>query len=193
MNADKGYVKDHPWWPWATGHLQVPSNVTRITRSIKPYHNDGKNQIVYYQAGVGTGMTAWDKVLGGATGEGLSENIREAYAFVAHNYQEPNADNEGDEIFLVGFSRGAFTARSIAGLIGCIGVLTKLGMSDFYGIFKDYKKCGEHDWSTEYKKRPDKPFPNRPNIQDPAYGEELEKVECYPSVAYRRSWSLQRY
>jgi uncharacterized protein (DUF2235 family) len=186
MNADKGFVKDS-WWPWSSGHLQVPSNVTRITRSIKPYHSDGRNQIVYYQAGVGTGMLALDRILGGATGEGLSENIREAYAFLAHNYQEANEENEGDEIFLIGFSRGAFTARSIAGLITSIGVLTKLGMGQFYGIFKDYEKSGDPNWATEYKQRShDKPFPNRPNISDPAYGEELEKVRAYPTDAHSR-------
>ncbi|KAH0541952.1 hypothetical protein FGG08_003584 [Glutinoglossum americanum] len=176
MNADNGYVKDNPWWPWSSGHLQVPSNVTRIARSILPYHKDGRNQIVYYQAGVGTGMFAMDKILGGATGEGLSENIREAYAFVAHNYQEANEKNEGDEIFLIGFSRGAFTARSIAGLIECIGVLTKLGMGHFYEIFKDYEKSGDHNWAVEYQKRSlDRPFANRPNIRDPAYGKGLEE------------------
>jgi len=193
MNADKGYVKDYPWWPWSTGHLQVPSNVIRITRSIKPYHDDGKNQIVYYQAGVGTGMSAWDKILGGATGEGLSENIREAYAFVAHNYQEPNKHNEGDEIILIGFSRGAFTARSIAGLIARIGVLTKLGMGDFYSVFKDYEKCEEHNWAAEYEKRPGRPFPNRPNIKDPAYGKELEKVERSPPLPIDAVRGLQGY
>ncbi|KAH0551739.1 hypothetical protein GP486_007044 [Trichoglossum hirsutum] len=193
MNADRGFVRDS-WWPWSPGHLQVPSNVTRIARSIKPYYSDGRTQIVYYQAGVGTGMHALDKVLGGATGEGLSEHIREAYAFLAHNYQEANEENEGDEIFLIGFSRGAFTARSIAGLITCIGVLTKMGMSDFYGIFKDYEKSGDPNWAAEYQRRShDKPFPNRPNISDPAYAEELEKVKAiavWDTVALNREYSF---
>jgi uncharacterized protein (DUF2235 family) len=53
----------------------------------------------------------------GGTGSGLSEHVREAYGFLAHNYAA------GDEIFLFGFSRGAYTARSVAGLISQAGLL----------------------------------------------------------------------
>lgn len=66
-------------------------------------------------------------------GTGLDEHIREAYAFIVQNYVE------GDEIILLGFSRGAFTARSIAGLIDTVGLLTRGGMAHFYRIFKDYE------------------------------------------------------
>jgi hypothetical protein len=68
----------------------------------------------------------------GGTGEGLSENVREAYGFLAHNY------HPGDTIHLFGFSRGAYTARSICGLICRLGILTKRGMDGFYQIYKDY-------------------------------------------------------
>lgn len=59
------------------------------------------------------------------------KNIREAYSFITTNYVP------GDEIILIGFSRGAFTARSVAGMIHDIGLLTREGMDDFYAIFKD--------------------------------------------------------
>ncbi len=94
---------------------------------------DGISQITYYQAGVGSSNNLFDVYLGGLTGFGLGENIREAYAFIVQNYVE------GDEIILLGFSRGAFTARSIAGLIDTVGLLTRSGMAHFYRIFKDYE------------------------------------------------------
>lgn len=75
------------------------------------------------------------------TGLGLSENIREAYAFLADNY------SPGDSIFLVGFSRGAFTARSLAGLISQVGLLKKQHMGRFYQIFRDWENTGNPQWS----------------------------------------------
>ena len=56
--------------------------------------------------------------------------MREAYSFVANNYED------GDEIFMIGFSRGAFTARSVAGLIAGIGVLTKKGLVGLPVVYK---------------------------------------------------------
>ncbi|KAI9810072.1 MAG: hypothetical protein M1827_006683 [Pycnora praestabilis] len=166
MDSDNGYVKGSILTGSVNGKLQVPSNVTRICRAINPESNDGTPQIVYYQAGVGTGPSAWDKLIGGGTGMGLSENIREAYAFLAANY------NPGDEIFLIGFSRGAFTARSIAGLIGSIGLLTRNGMEDFYEIFKDYENNQNPKYEPEF---PDIPYPNKTNVMDPEYAAELQK------------------
>ncbi|KAI4261762.1 MAG: hypothetical protein L6R42_003045 [Xanthoria sp. 1 TBL-2021] len=165
MNSDNGFEKDS-YLPWDhNGHLQVPSNVTRICRAIRPMSQDGRAQIIYYQAGVGTEESWWDHVYGGGTGAGLSENIREAYAFLAANYQP------GDQIILFGFSRGAFTARSIAAMISSVGLLTVEGMVEFYAIFKDW----EHQADVKYKSRwPDRPFPNKPSVTDPAYAEELE-------------------
>lgn len=70
-------------------------------------------------------------------GLGLAEHIREAYAFLAHNYAR------GDNIYLIGFSRGAFTARSLGGLIGQIGLLNKKGLEHFYEIFQDWEHAGD--------------------------------------------------
>lgn len=92
---------------------------------------------MYYQAGIGsTSITSIDRVVAGATGAGLSENIREAYGFLANNYCD------GDSIFLLGFSRGAYTARSIGGMLGAIGLLTKNGMRNFYECFSDFEGAG---------------------------------------------------
>ncbi|KAF2497174.1 hypothetical protein BU16DRAFT_459324, partial [Lophium mytilinum] len=118
------------------GHLQTPSNVTRICRAILPEDRNHHPQIVYYQSGVGNGSTYLERLVGGGTGEGIGEHIREAYGFLANNY------TPGDSIFLIGFSRGAFTARSIGGLIGGMGLLEKAGMPWFYLIFKDWENAG---------------------------------------------------
>jgi len=85
-------------------------------------------QVSIYQAGVGTGRgDSWwqrrrDQFTGGAFGWGLTRNIKEAYKDLAEVY-EP-----GDKIFLFGFSRGAYTARSLGGLIRCCGIPTKDNM-----------------------------------------------------------------
>lgn len=83
------------------------------------------------------------------TGFGISELIREAYAFVANNYDPSTAEELDialkdeskvmDEIVLLGFSRGAYTARAISSLMTDMGLLTKLGMEQFWGIFEDWK------------------------------------------------------
>ncbi|OAP63675.1 hypothetical protein AYL99_02902 [Fonsecaea erecta] len=117
-----------------------PTNIARFARAISPVavvqDKDGVEreveQIVYYQPGVGSGIG--DKIRGGVYGAGLSANIRAAYAFLAHNYDP----NPGDEIFFFGFSRGAYTARSIAGLVTKLGLLTKRGMDWFPQVYDEY-------------------------------------------------------
>lgn len=146
--------------------LPVPSNVTRISHAIKAKSSDGVPQIVFYQPGVGSDGSIIDRVIGGATGEGLSDNIREAYAFLANNY------SHGDEIFLIGFSRGAFTARSVAGLIGGIGLLTKSGLPDLAEVSKDFQHRRDPNYKPAY---PDVPFPRKPSANDPRYRETMER------------------
>jgi uncharacterized protein (DUF2235 family) len=95
-----------------------PTNVVKLAYRVAKRGRDGVAQIIYYDQGVGTG-NAVDRYTGGAVGDGLEENIHDAYRFLVANY-EPN-----DEIFLFGFSRGAFTARSIGGMIRKCGVLRR--------------------------------------------------------------------
>lgn len=92
------------------------TNVAKLCDSIVQIDQHDVPQFVKYQKGVGTGPW-YDKILGGATGAGLSANIRECYAWLVDNYQP------GDHLFLFGFSRGAFTARSIVGFIRNCGIL----------------------------------------------------------------------
>lgn len=119
-----------------------------------------------YQAGVGTSGGVISRIVGGATGMGLEENVRETYSFIAINY------HPGDEIFLLGFSRGAWTARSVAGMIGALGLLTRQGLPMFPEIYKDFK----HRLDPTYVPRSlDIPFPDKPPFEDPAYVAELER------------------
>ena len=96
---------------------------------------DGFQQIAYYQAGIGAEAesTWYSKLREGGLGVGLVSNIREAYGFICNNY------DHGDEIYITGFSRGAYTARSVAGLIGKCGILTKKGLDLFYEAFAFYE------------------------------------------------------
>jgi uncharacterized protein (DUF2235 family) len=77
------------------------------------------DQIPFYDSGVGADGNPIEKLLGGAFGAGLFQKIKDGYTRIAHTY-EP-----GDEIFLFGFSRGAYTARSLAGMIANCGLPTK--------------------------------------------------------------------
>lgn len=118
---------------------QPPSNVTRIARCLKRKCNDGTPQIILYDPGVGSSASKVDQWLGGAFGMGLEQNIRETYHFICNNYVD------GDEIVLIGFSRGAFTARSVADLIGTIGLLKPEGQDHFNEIFNDYENIADTD------------------------------------------------
>ena len=88
-----------------------PTNVLVTARSVLPVASDGTRQLTFYDAGVGTGNMIDQYITGGLMGGGLNKNIEDTYRFLMHNYQE------GDEVFLLGFSRGAYTARSLVGLI----------------------------------------------------------------------------
>lgn len=105
---------------WNRADADTVTNIEKIARTIEsdPSHTGGVPQQVLYLSGVGTAGYKTDRLLGGAFGFGLFANVKTAYRWLALNY-EPD-----DEIFIFGFSRGAYTARSIAGMIGRIGLLT---------------------------------------------------------------------
>src|SRR6476620_4448393 len=90
-----------------------PTNVVLAAASIKRQTDDGTVQIIHYDEGVGTGPD--DKKSGGWFGKGLIENVREAFRFLIFNY------DTGDEIFVFGLSRGAFSARTFIGFIRYVG------------------------------------------------------------------------
>lgn len=105
---------------WNKPENQNVTNIEKIARTIEtdPANAGGVQQLVQYISGVGANWYWADRMLGGAFGLGLFSNVTKAYRFLALNY-EP-----GDEIFVFGFSRGAYTARSLVGMIDRVGLLT---------------------------------------------------------------------
>lgn len=94
------------------------TNVWRLSQCVATSGADGVPQRAKYVPGVGT---KWhDRITGGAVGRGLSANVIEAYTWLAEHYDW--ASPEPDQIYLFGFSRGAYTARSVAGLIAVCGL-----------------------------------------------------------------------
>lgn len=120
------------------GGAVCPSNVVKMSRAVAAQAPDGTVQVVFYDQGVGT---AWglDRWIGGAFGEGLTKNIEDAYRFLVDNYAQ------GDEIYLFGFSRGAYTARSTAGMIRNCGVLRKQYAHKFPEAHALYRSKAQDD------------------------------------------------
>jgi uncharacterized protein (DUF2235 family) len=95
-----------------------PTNVLRISRAILPVDDNDVVQAIEYIRGIGT-RNLLDRMVGGVTGKGISSNILQAYQFISNNFLP------GDHIYLFGFSRGAYTARSLSGFINHFGILRK--------------------------------------------------------------------
>ena len=98
---------------------------TNVARMFEVAHKNGR-QLVYYDPGVGTmgaraAITPVGKALtrfaGMVAGYGIRDNIEEAYTWLAHQYQP------GDRIYVFGFSRGAYTARALTGMLRTVGLL----------------------------------------------------------------------
>jgi len=106
---------------WNRPDKEHVTNIEKIARTVETdlRRTDGVQQLVLYLSGVGAGSYAVDRILGGAFGFGLFANVRSAYRFLALNY------DPGDEIFVFGFSRGAYTARSVVGMVGRVGLLSR--------------------------------------------------------------------
>ncbi len=122
-----------------------PTNVVRLAQSVKHQAPGRMQQIVLYSTGVGSGQgstglaRATDKVFGGALGWGLTSIIVNAYRELMFVY-EP-----GDEIMVFGFSRGAFAARSLVGLIRSCGVMERGSLRDVPEALKRYRSLNEDD------------------------------------------------
>ena len=110
---------------WNRLDARYPTNVAKLAQAVLPEGPDGVAQVVCHLDGVGTGRgtgrvaQATDRVLGGLIGEGLMATLEAAYRFLVFAYAP------GDEVMLLGFSRGAYTARSLAGLVRSCGILER--------------------------------------------------------------------
>ena len=111
-----------------------PSNVVKIARALEAYDNDGLEQRRFYDRGVGAEGGMFNKILGGMTGLGISKNIKDLYEFLVNNYEEE------DKIYCFGFSRGAYTVRSLCGLINKCGLLRKNHINNIDAAYSLYRK-----------------------------------------------------
>ena len=122
------------------------TNVTKLALSVPASDAAGARQCVYYHPGVGT--SRWDHIRGGAFGAGLSANVLDAYQFLIDNYED------GDELWFFGFSRGAYTARSVAGLVRNCGILRQQNlnrMSQAYALYRSRAESPRGTASTLFR------------------------------------------
>ncbi|KAL3471500.1 hypothetical protein BJX99DRAFT_266725 [Aspergillus californicus] len=170
---------DGTWQDATADSSQPPSNVTRLSRALSRtaiVEEDGETreipQIVYYQKGVGTGLG--DKYFGGVTGVGLSANVRAAYGFLAENY------TDGDHIYFFGFSRGAYAARAVAGLVCQWGLLTPRGMDNFTNVYDDFYERKIEAYSEEKRRQ----LGFRPPL--PRFTVQI--IGVWDTVAFHKPW-----
>ncbi|WP_040807015.1 DUF2235 domain-containing protein [Nocardia concava] len=147
---------------WKAESSTTVSNIVKIAETVRLTGADreGKSvgQRVFYVSGPGSRGFMSDRVLGGAFGLGLEANLSAAYWQLALNW-EP-----GDEIYIFGFSRGAYTARSLAGMINRLGILKYDAM--IHGMYPRALEI--------YKTR--KAHPDDP---DPVEWDEFRDEYCY--------------
>lgn len=126
------------------------SNIVHIVSALK---KDDPHQVTYYQAGIGTygdrGLTSgFEAAADMAVGSGLGLHVRDAYHFLMHSYKE------GDKICIFGFSRGAYTARCLAGMIHKVGLLPPRNIQQIYFAYQFYTDTSAEGWvqSEQFKK-----------------------------------------
>jgi uncharacterized protein (DUF2235 family) len=115
-------------WNDPTDDTNVNQLCGRVPDTGRSLNGGGQKKL--YIKGVGNG--AWNRLRGGAFGLGVDDNIREGYRFVVDHHRP------GDDIFLFGYSRGAFTARSLAGMITKCGIVSP-GVVDAEELFERYR------------------------------------------------------
>jgi uncharacterized protein (DUF2235 family) len=124
------------------------TNVRRFYNSIDTFADDGREQVAAYDFGVGT---EWlNAVRGGAFGRGLDTHIRKAYEHLCRIY-EPD-----DKVYVLGFSRGAYSARSMVGLIRNSGVLREANavkVDEAYELYRKRDRSADTPGAVEFRRR----------------------------------------
>lgn len=129
-----------------TGQLGGVGEDTNIHRLFKMVLDRSPERVASYDRGLGTGT----RYLGAATGLGISKNILECYQFIFDNYQSK------DKVYLFGFSRGAFTVRSLSGFLNLIGILPSSRpelIKEAYEIYCQEKRDKRQQLVDEFKGR----------------------------------------
>lgn len=114
------------------GVVGTNTNVWRLRCLCADQGNDGIVQRRYYDVGL-------NGIRGGAWGDGLSNNVIEAYNWLVDTYED------GDEIFIFGYSRGAFTARTLAGFVAMCGLLKPGGALGVNQLYDRYRRKDAQD------------------------------------------------
>lgn len=115
---------------WNSPEKGEVTNVLQIARAVRPVGN-GVEQVAFYDWGVGTDRK---EMTGGISGEGIDKNIMDCYRFLVHNY------HSGDKLYFFGFSRGAYTVRSLAGFIRNCGLLKRQHAGQIPAAYRLYRK-----------------------------------------------------
>ncbi len=134
-----------------TGNEYGPHN-TNVVKLYEAVVRDA-NQIAFYDPGVGTfsflGRHLGRRVgraLGKAFGAGLQQNIEDAYRYLMDRYES------GDQLFLFGFSRGAFTVRALAGMLHRCGLLQKGSVNLVPYVSRIYNDPARHGIASDFKR-----------------------------------------
>ncbi|MBY5934014.1 DUF2235 domain-containing protein [Tateyamaria omphalii] len=129
---------------WNSPDIPEPTSVHKLAQAL--VNDPAKGQVVAYFKGIGTDrrfdgpmMKMLNKYAGGAFGWGLDAKVKQAYQFLAQAY------HSGDEIYLFGFSRGAYTARSVAGMIRKCGIVQDTSTDGINKAFQLYRKRGKRN------------------------------------------------
>jgi uncharacterized protein (DUF2235 family) len=121
---------------WNQLMSSYPTNVVKFAQSIKYTAKDKTPQLIFYLSGCGTGVNRLiDYVGGGAFGWGIDQIIQDAYQLLCMNYDA----NAQDEIYLVGFSRGAYIVRCLAGMIYQCGLLKRSKIREIPKAYQMYR------------------------------------------------------
>ena len=115
-----------------TNVCKLASEADALAKLILPA-KDGIKQNIKYFKGVGSGGLALQRILGGAIGLGLRKIVQDAYNWVVENYEHDQ------ELYIYGFSRGAYAARALAGLIGASGIQKSTDPELFEIMWTNYR------------------------------------------------------
>ncbi|NTW48432.1 MAG: DUF2235 domain-containing protein, partial [Chlorobiales bacterium] len=151
-----------------TGNQDIKARGTNVFKLYEAVDIQGhkespnlKQQVAFYDDGVGTSSLLHLKLIGGMFGWGFSQNVRDLYTELIHVYQP------GDKIYLFGFSRGAYTVRALSGLIECCGIVdTSKALTEseienrVSACWKVFKKEAFKRWQLDRKRQQSIPVTN---------------------------------
>jgi uncharacterized protein (DUF2235 family) len=168
------------------------SNVLKLYRVLRKTGKTAPRQVVFYDPGVGTlaRPDPWTKfrqdaiaVLGLMTGYGLDDNILNAYTFLINNYED------GDDIYLFGFSRGAYTVRVLAGLIHKVGLLAPQQQNLAGAALTAYKQSTEINRAVAARPLGDDELEAEPQSQDDRAAQFARIISSrWPTVKFVGVW-----